>query len=648
MDRSSPRTNYSQRPYSSRYSSQSPTTHSAASAHNRGLNAPPPPPQHRDTPTSTYQAPYGPSSGSLALNRADASDSDDEDGEARALRDLDNLYSRPMPVLPPDPPRSSDRRIMNSSPTRQRSGHHYQSSVDAIVIPKTNAGPPLASAPAPRVNSVHRPSLQEYAQKVRPESYHDPRSDGNFRPHQEKSAYIVDDPWNIEDDGESLRSEAKPKRKSKRISGLAAVPVNTRIPSGPGKVFKARDGSGNYGRIENQYPRHEKSAWMDDQRASKKRTKCIVWSVIAIVVVLGIAGGVVGGILARKGHTASGSSSSSSSSSSSDSTDGYTASSSEVKAVLNNTNLHRVFPGMDYTPLNAQYPACLTVPPSQNNVTLDVAVMSQLSPAIRLYGTDCNQTEMVLTAISRLDMNDTLKVWLGVWLGNNDTTNTRQLTQMYDVLSTYPSSHFSGVIIGNEVLYRKDLTLTQLASTLSDVKKNLTSMSIDLPIATSDLGDNWTTALAADTDVIMANVHPFFAGVTAAAAAAWTWEFWQSHDVSLSSENTTVDGAPRNLISETGWPSTGGNDCGTDETCASDTAGSVAGIEEMNTFMDDWVCQALANGTNYFWYVLLLSCVWKWMGRLTDFLLRTGSRRLMSRGRSFTILILMAGNRIGG
>ncbi|GAB7354484.1 hypothetical protein MBLNU459_g4956t1 [Dothideomycetes sp. NU459] len=552
-------------------------------------------------PASTYQAPYGPSSGSLALDRSNETDLDDEDSESRALRDIDNLFSRPIPELPPDPTRqiNSNHQVINTT-ARQRPRHQYQSSVDSAVPFNLNAGPLAAHAPVPRAENVPRPGLRDYAQAPHRESYHDPRSDGRFRSQQEQSAYMVEDPWNIEDDGESLRSAEGPSRSPQRSSKLAVLPGIIGAPSASARVFNPRDGSGNYGKLENQAHHNEKSAWMTEQKASKKRTRCIIWSIVAIILVLGIAGGVVGGLLAKKNHSST--SSSGSGSSSTDSTNGLTASSSQVKAVLNNTNLHRVFPGMDYTPLHAQYPACLTVPPAQDNVTLDVAVMSQLTPAIRLYGTDCNQTEMVLTAIDRLDMNSTLKVWLGVWLGNNDTTNARQLAQMYDVLSTYPSSHFAGIIVGNEVLYRKDLTLATLADTLAGVKKNLTDMSIDLPVATSDLGDNWTTALAADTDVIMANVHPFFAGVTAADAAAWTWEFWQSHDVSLGSDANQTDGVPRNLISETGWPSTGGNDCGTDGGCTSDTAGSVAGIDEMNTYMDSWVCQALANGTAYFWF----------------------------------------------
>jgi len=54
--------------------------------------------------------------------------------------------------------------------------------------------------------------------------------------------------------------------------------------------------------------------------------------------------------------------------------------------------------------------------------------LSQLTNVIRLYGTDCNQTEMVLHAISQLKLTD-MKIWAGVWLENNVTTNDRQMQQ---------------------------------------------------------------------------------------------------------------------------------------------------------------------------------------------------------------------------
>jgi exo-beta-1,3-glucanase (GH17 family) len=62
--------------------------------------------------------------------------------------------------------------------------------------------------------------------------------------------------------------------------------------------------------------------------------------------------------------------------------------------------------------------------------------------------------------------------------------------------------------------------------------------------------------------------------------------------------------APKNVISEVGWPSEGGNSCG-EVNCTSSTQGSVAGINEMNRFMADFVCQSMSNGTEYFWYVLV-------------------------------------------
>ena len=239
-------------------------------------------------------------------------------------------------------------------------------------------------------------------------------------------------------------------------------------------------------------------------------------------------------------------------------------------------------------------------PPSQNNVTRDLAVLSQLTNVIRLYGTDCNQTEMVLHSIDRLELTD-MKVWLGVWLGKNDTTNDRQLQSMNDIIAKSGTNHFAGVVIGNEVLYREDLNATELAKILADVKKNFTTQQIDLPIATSDLGDDWTPALASEVDVVMSNIHPFFAGVTADKAAAWTWDFWQQKDALIQTATPK-----KNIISEVGWPSEGGNSCGPTK-CTSDTQGSVAGIEEMNSFMDHFVCQSLANGTDYFWYVPFFS-----------------------------------------
>lgn len=267
---------------------------------------------------------------------------------------------------------------------------------------------------------------------------------------------------------------------------------------------------------------------------NKKRARGLIvcfWAA-PVIVLLGIIAGVVAVVLTSQaknnkdlGASAGtfaglfGSSSSTSSStnnsgddSSSSGDSGLTKSSPEITALLNNTKLHKVFPGIDYTPQNSQWPACLSNPPSQDNVTIDVALISQLASSVRLYGTDCNQTELVLEAITALGLESSLKVWPTVWLGTNTTTNTRQHTQMYDVLAKYGTSQIAGIFVGNEVIYREDMTVTQLVSEITDFKANVTKLypKANLQVGTSDIGSSWTATLAEAVDIVGSNIHPFF------------------------------------------------------------------------------------------------------------------------------------------
>lgn len=361
-----------------------------------------------------------------------------------------------------------------------------------------------------------------------------------------------------------------------------------------------RGTSGNYGPVPamgSDGASVEKSPWLTQQTSGRRKLRWIVGTIIAILVVGAVVGGIIGGILGSRNNKNSSSGISGGETASQDEGRGdLDKNSAEIKALLNNKGLHRVFPGMAYTPFNAQYPACLLNPPSQNNVTRDMAMLSQLTNTVRLYGTDCNQTEMVLHAIDKLGLTD-MKVWMAVWLDNNVTTNARGMKTMYDILDKNGAKPFAGVIFGNEVLFREQMTPVELNNLMLGVKSNFTQKSIKLPIAIADLGDKWNANLTPNIDVVMSNIHPFFAGVTAADAAGWTWDFWQHHDVVLTTGTTK-----KNVISEVGWPSDGGNCCGA-VNCTSSTQGSIAGIDELNQFLGSFVCQSLANGTDYFWYV---------------------------------------------
>ena len=97
-------------------------------------------------------------------------------------------------------------------------------------------------------------------------------------------------------------------------------------------------------------------------------------------------------------------------------------------------------------------------------------------------------------------------------------------------------------------------------------------------------------------------VLQFFGGVAIDQAAAWTYSYWQTNDVGKTNNLPNK----KQVISEFGWPSGGGQDC-TDENganvpCPNPQAGAIASVDNMNTLMNDWVCQALTNGTQYFWF----------------------------------------------
>lgn len=73
--------------------------------------------------------------------------------------------------------------------------------------------------------------------------------------------------------------------------------------------------------------------------------------------------------------------------------------------------LHVSFYGLAYTPFNAQEPTCGA---TLANVTEDLQIISQLTTRIRMYGSACNQSDLVLQAITSAKLN--LTVWLGVYI----------------------------------------------------------------------------------------------------------------------------------------------------------------------------------------------------------------------------------------
>ncbi|KIW27693.1 uncharacterized protein PV07_07411 [Cladophialophora immunda] len=577
------------------------------------LDPPPPPPPHRSSPNRlasddplTYN-PYSDRSAGMDYSgngvpgggfnpvAQGVADHHLRDGGLEPARSFPQSYS---PYQQPQPSSRLPERTSYGSTFALAHG----AATPGTITPSPSPGPRSSGYSGRSIPLEEYHSNPHQSQSY--PSYHDlpyqPNNPGGFM------NQVDFNPNNILDDGDDGMPPAAGQRGIGKPAATTAAAAGTAGLLGGlfGRKSKNHTPSGTYDAV-SAAPKPERSEWLAEQTRGKRKMKLWVGVAIGLVIVIAIVGGILGGVLGSKSSDNSSSSSGDTNNAASDTeaNGDLDKNSAEIKALMNNPDLHKVFPGMDYTPWGTQYPLCFTYPPSQNNVTRDMAVLSQLTNVVRLYGTDCNQTEMVLHAIDRLDLTD-MKLWMGVWIDTNQTTTDRQLDQMYKILSeTKDLSVFKGVIVGNEALYRAGVDKAQseqeLISILDGVRTKFKSLGYDLPIATSDLGDNWNAQLVQAVDYVMSNIHPFFAGVTAEVAASWTWDFWQNHDAILTEGMPDV----KQLISETGWPSGGGEDCGgTDGSCAAGQSGSVAGVDGMNTFMDNWVCQALANGTEYFWF----------------------------------------------
>lgn len=239
-----------------------------------------------------------------------------------------------------------------------------------------------------------------------------------------------------------------------------------------------------------------------------------------------------------------------------------------------------VFFGLGYAPRDAMEPACGA---TKRDILLDLTLISRVTTRIRNYGMQCNQSSLILDSIQDLQLNMTLA--MGVWIGSNKTTNAQQIDWMKDILRKYPRNVFECIFIGNEVLFREELTSQDLSEYIDDAKSFTKEIGYDdLPIGTSEIGSLIDKTLLKSCDIIGANVHPFFSGGDVGTASQWAFDF-----VKYQIEPLNEDSNTEIIITEVGWPYKGG-----------EYEAAVADPKSFQTFLNDWVCDAYDN--EYGWY----------------------------------------------
>lgn len=392
--------------------------------------------------------------------------------------------------------------------------------------------------------------------------------------------------------------------------------------NGPGAQAGSGDeynplGGGNRDFAPSSQPWNEKSSG-----GSGRRRKVLIISGIAGLAVLVIIGIIVG-VVVSKSHKSSGTGSGSSGNkSASSSLFTKNPNANETAAYFNvvpwnnnndpssfqkDANLKNAFWGVAYTPFGSQIPDCGS---NLEAVIEDMQLISQITTRLRLYGADCNQSALVLDAIQRT------KVDLTVWLGNyvlpgDDAGYTRQRDEINSALQTFGTDHVEGVTVGNEFMLNYlnangngvsdpnsdvgNQGAQILISKISDTRTSLKGLNLGktLQVGTADAGAFFNNEVLGAVDYGMANVHPWFANQTIDAAAGWTTDFFQNTDVAAAN---AVTNKPQMYIAETGWP-TGSKDPG-----SGSDGPSTASVDNLQTFVNDFVCSSNSGNINYFFF----------------------------------------------
>ena len=188
--------------------------------------------------------------------------------------------------------------------------------------------------------------------------------------------------------------------------------------------------------------------------------------------------------------------------------------------------------------------------PSDEEIRQDLEQMSKLTDSIRIYTVEGTQAD-----IPRLAEELGLRVTLGIWISPDLERNEREIAKAIELANT--SRSVVRVVVGNEALFRKEVTPEALIAYLDRVRA-----AVKVPVTTSEQWHIWkeTPELAKHVDLIAAHILPY-------------WEFVPMKDslqFVLDRARELKHQFPRKplLLSEVGWPSNGRMRGGADATQA--------------------------------------------------------------------------------
>jgi glucan 1,3-beta-glucosidase len=196
---------------------------------------------------------------------------------------------------------------------------------------------------------------------------------------------------------------------------------------------------------------------------------------------------------------------------------------------------------------------CASYTPSNNGRMLDLARKRELvSSDLRLLAErfQCVRTYSVsegLDDVPRVARELGLKVLLGMWISMDAPSNDREIARGIELANEY-ADVVSGIIVGNEVLLRRELTAAQLRGLLERVKA-----ATKVPVTYADVWEFWlrNAELAKVADFVTIHILPYWEDDPIDIDRAL------DHVQSIYKKVQAAFPESKVLIGETGWPSIG-------------------------------------------------------------------------------------------
>ena len=138
-----------------------------------------------------------------------------------------------------------------------------------------------------------------------------------------------------------------------------------------------------------------------------------------------------------------------------------------------------------------------------------------------------------------------LKTLVGAWLGKDPEINKREINGLIQLAG---EGYVDIAAVGNEVMYREDLTEDELLGYISHAKALIPE---GIPVGYVDAYYEFTERprITAMVDVILANCYPFWEGCACDYSLMYMKKMYQQ---ALNAGN-----GKKVIITETGWPSQG-------------------------------------------------------------------------------------------